>query len=138
LEPYTESFFVAKHRNKTYLFVSAASEMGTDLNLESYPPEEWEINRTEDLASYAITEPVERLEGALLLSVARDGTIAGPSRFIVGGLDTLQIELNASEFLICGGASGYKLAWQTRPQDIAIRANSTTSGWYDITDRYYF
>jgi hypothetical protein len=112
--------------------------MATETNLEAYPPEEWEINRTEDLASYAITEPVERLEGALLLSVSRDGTIAGPSRFIVGGLQTLEIDLPANEFLICGGSSGYRLAWQTRPQEIAIRANSTTSGWYDIADRYFF
>jgi hypothetical protein len=109
--------------------------MAADPNLSSYPPEEWEINRTEEMASYAITEPVERLEDALLLSMARDGTVAGPSRFIIGGLQTLDIDLPATEFLICGGASGYRLAWEVRPQEVIIRPNSTTSGWFDIADR---
>jgi hypothetical protein len=109
--------------------------MAADPNLSPYPPEEWEINRTEEMASYAITEPVERLESALLLSVARDGTVAGPSRFIIGGLQTLEIDLPATSFLICGGASGYRLAWQIRLQDVVIRPNSTTSSWYDIADR---
>jgi hypothetical protein len=42
----------------------------------------------------------------------------------------------ASELLVVGGASSFKLQWQAWPKDILLRQNSLTSNWIDVADRY--
>jgi hypothetical protein len=54
---------------------------------------------------------------------------------VLDGRAVLDIELPASDLMLCGGSSGYKLAWQIWPRDIRIHSNTTTSAWIDIADR---
>jgi hypothetical protein len=102
----------------------------------AYPPEEWEIFKKEDFDGFVIPDVADKLEGALLLYSDSHGYVRGQSRFVLDGRAVLDIELPASDLMLCGGSSGYKLAWQIWPRDIRIRGNTTTSAWIDIADRY--
>ena len=101
----------------------------------AYPPEEWEIFKKEDFDGFVIPDVADKLEGALLLYSDSHGYVRGQSRFVLDGRAVLDIELPASDLMLCGGSSGYKLAWQIWPRDIRIRGNTTTSAWIDIVDR---
>jgi hypothetical protein len=104
----------------------------------AYPPEDWDIRALEQYPTHTIDAVVEPLEGALLINVDRNTAIKGHYRFILDGKEKLNIDLLASELLVVGGASSFKLQWQVWPKDITLRQNSLTTGWIDLADRYIF
>jgi hypothetical protein len=113
---------------------SEAGDGGGDTS--PYPPDEWTIRPKEEFEQYRIPDVADKLEGALLLYVDRSGYVCGKSKFVLDGRAVIDVELPASELMMCGGSSGYKLAWQVWPRDIRIRSNATTSAWIDFADRY--
>jgi hypothetical protein len=117
---------------------SESSSSGSGGDSSPYPPEEWNIRPKEEFAAFRIPEVVDPLEGALLLYTDRTGFVCGQSKFVLDGKAVIDVELPAADLMICGGASGYKLAWQIWPRDIRIRDNTTTSAWNDFADRYIF
>jgi hypothetical protein len=106
-----------------------------DPNTTPYPPADWDIIPVEQFATHAIESVVEPLEGLLVLNVDRNTAIRGNFRFILDGKEKLNIDHLASELLVVGGASSFKLQWQTWPKDILLRQNSLTSSWTDVADR---
>jgi hypothetical protein len=91
---------------------SESSSGGSGVDSSPYPLEEWDIRPKEEFAAFRIPEVVDPLEGALLLYADRNGFICGQSKFVLAVVD---VELPAADLMICGGASGYKLAWQIWP-----------------------
>jgi hypothetical protein len=108
---------------------------GGGADYSPYPPEEWTILPKERFKPFRISNVADQLEGVLQLYADRDGFICGQSRFVLDGRAVVDVDLPASELAICGGASGYRLAWQIWPRDIKIRSNTTTSAWMDLADR---
>jgi hypothetical protein len=106
-----------------------------DPNTTAYPPADWDIIPVEQFATHTIESVVEPLEGLLVLNVDRNTAIRGNFRFILDGKEKLNMDHLASELLVVGGASSFKLQWQAWPKDILLRQNSLTSSWIDVADR---
>jgi hypothetical protein len=101
----------------------------------AYPMIPWEIHSVADLPSYALTEVVDTLTGALLIEVQPDGSVSGQQRFVLDGLSILDLDIQANKMVSCAGSSGFSLKWQVWPRDIKLRPNAFTSDWFDLTDR---
>jgi hypothetical protein len=111
------------------------TDSGDGQELIPYPPSEWLIFAEERLATYVIAEPDVELQGELLLSVDRSGTVGGAYRFVLAGTHNLDVVLPATAVMQCGGAPKFKLNWQIRPSTIQLRPNSLTSVWHDFLER---
>jgi hypothetical protein len=105
-------------------------------DLVPYPPKEWEIYPSEQLATHVLENADHALQGELLLNLERSGDVGGQFRFVLGGTSKLYVVLPASAVLQCGGASKFKLNWQLWPKNILLRPNSMTTVWMDFMDRY--
>jgi hypothetical protein len=105
-------------------------------DLVPYPPKEWEIYPSEQIATHVLEEADQALQGEFLLTIERSGDVGGQYRFVLGGTSKLDVVLPASAVLQCGGASKFKLNWQLWPKNILLRPNSMTTVWMDIMDRY--
>jgi hypothetical protein len=95
----------------------------------------WEIHHVSDLPSYALTEVMDTLTGALLIKFQPNGAVSGQQRFILDGLSILDLDIQANKMVSCAGSSVFSLKWQVWPCDIKLRPNAYTSERFDLTDR---
>jgi hypothetical protein len=72
----------------------------------------------------------------LLTQVSRDASISGQFKLVLGGNSIIHAEIQAKDMLQMGGASAFMLHIERWPRDIKINLNTTTSDWFDLSDRY--
>jgi hypothetical protein len=104
----------------------------------AYPPADWNIELTERLPTHGIDDVTEPLQGELLLEVERGGALGGQFRFVLDGVQKLNVELHTCAVMGGEAAQRFKLHWQERLGAIQLRPNSMTSVWYDFMDRCTF
>ena len=100
-----------------------------------YPPEEWAIRCEDQFNAPADATVSMVLTGQVRVQVDNSARINGCFKILLGGGDTLKIDIPAERALIMGGAASYRLKMEVRPGDIELRVNSTTSEWFDLEDR---
>jgi hypothetical protein len=61
--------------------------------------------------------------------------VAGQFKIVLGGSKIVHAELQADKIIQMGGAQSFVLHIEKWPRDIKINLNTTTSDWFDLTER---
>jgi hypothetical protein len=100
-----------------------------------HPPADFLLEPWAAYGIYRATEPEDGLGMALLLHVDDAARITGPFWVALGGVEPLKVDFPAQKAVAMGGANAYRLVAETRPSEIIIRENMTTSAWWDLDER---
>jgi hypothetical protein len=101
----------------------------------SYPPDEFDIRRAADYGSFGLHEAASPLAAAVLVHVDEAAKIFGGYKIVLGGTETLKLDVPAKEVLFMGESENYRIQMEVWPRDIHIRENMMSSDWFDLVER---
>ena len=100
-----------------------------------FPPDEWSIRLDDLFESTVGDDSTSKLSAEVLVQTDNAARISGCFRILLSGVDTIKLDIPTENILIMGGAAAYRIKMETRPQDIILRTNATTSEWFDLMER---
>jgi hypothetical protein len=101
----------------------------------TYPPDEFDIKRNAEYGSFGLQEVTSPLAAAVLIHVDEAAKIYGGYRIVLGGNETIKLDVPAKEVLFMGESDSYRIQMEVWPRDIHIRENMMSSDWIDLVDR---
>jgi hypothetical protein len=102
----------------------------------SYPPDEFDIRRDAEYGNYGLPDAASPLAAAVLVHVDESAKIYGGYKIVLGGTETLKLDVSAKEVLFMGESESYRIQMEVWPRDIRIRENMMSSDWIDLVERY--
>jgi hypothetical protein len=101
----------------------------------NYPPDEFDIRRAAEYGNFSLLDVTSPLAAAVLVHVDEAAKIFGGYKIVLGGTETLKLDVPAKEVLFMGESESYRIRMEMWPRDIRIRENMMTSDWFDLMER---
>jgi hypothetical protein len=101
----------------------------------TYPPDDFDIRKSVDYGNFTMLEVTSPLAANVLIHVDEEAKIRGNYRIVLGGSETLKVDVPAKDVIFMGGSDNYRFLMEVWPRDIRIRENMMSSEWFDLEER---